>query len=233
MPASPRPRGLVDGTSWRGSGVQPSNHDWKAVFISTDHGTWTPKPITISQVEEVRHTIPDGSFPNRVGGDDIAVDHSNGDLYAVWTDGRFNDGTHNDVILSKSRDEGRTWSTPVKVSKNPVGVDAFTPSVHVNAAGDVAVSYYDFRNDDGDSSNGVETDFWFEKSTNGGSTFSETRLTNASFDITTAPVAPASRGYFLGDYEGMSSSGSTFLNLYVVTTGDLSNRTDVIFKTVP
>jgi hypothetical protein len=226
---------LIDFTDYStGSGVQPSNHDWKAVFISTDHGTtWTPKPITISKVEEVRHTIPDGSFPNRVGGDDIAVDHSNGDLYAVWTDGRFNDGTHNDVILSKSTDEGRTWSTPVKVSKNPVGVDAFTPSVHVNAAGDVAVSYYDFRNDDGDSSNGVETDFWFEKSTNGGSTFSETRLTNASFDITTAPVAPASRGYFLGDYEGMSSSGSTFLNLYVVTTGDLSNRTDVIFKTVP
>jgi len=214
-----------------GSGVQPSVHDWKAVFRSTDHGaTWTPKPVTISQVFEVRHTIPDGSFPVRAGGDDIAVDPGTGDLFVVWTDGRFNDGTHNDVILSKSTDGGLTWSAPVKVSKNPIGVDAFTPSVHVNANGDVAVSYYDFRNQA--AAAGVETDFWFEDSTDGGSTWSETRLTNASFDITTAPVAPASRGYFLGDYEGLSSHGSTFSNLFVVTTGNPSNRTDAVFRTV-
>ena len=214
-----------------GSGVQPSVHDWKAVYRSTDHGaTWTPTPVTISQNLEVRHTIPDGSFPIRVGGDDVAVDPTTGDVYAVWTDGRFNDGAHNDVVLSKSTDGGLTWSDPVKVSKNPVGVDAFTPSVHVNADGDVAVSYYDFRNQA--PATGVETDFWFELSTNGGSTWTESRLTASSFDITTAPVAPASRGYFLGDYEGLSSHGSTFSNLFVVTTGSTSNRTDVMFRTV-
>jgi hypothetical protein len=217
-----------------GSGVQPSNHDWKAVFRSTDHGaTWTPKPIKISQVNEVRHTIPDGSFPVRAGGDDVAVDPRNGNLYAVWTDARFTDGTYNDVILSKSTDGGLTWSSPVKVSENS-GSDAHTPSVHVNASGEVAVTYYDYTNDDGNASNGVETDFWFVKSTNGGASWSDRmRLTNPSFDITTAPVAPASRGYFLGDYEGLSSFGSTFYNLFVVTTGSTSNRTDVIFKTVP
>jgi BNR repeat-like domain/BNR/Asp-box repeat len=223
---------LLDFTDYgTGSGVQPSVHDWKAVYRSTDHGaTWTPTPVTISQNLEVRHTIPDGSFPIRVGGDDVAVDPGSGDVYAVWTDGRFNDGSHNDVVLSKSTDGGLTWSDPVKVSKNPVGVDAFTPSVHVNAAGDVAVSYYDFRNQT--AATGVETDFWFELSTNGGSTWTESRLTDSSFDITTAPVAPASRGYFLGDYEGMSSHGSTFSNLFVVTTGSTSNRTDVMFRTV-
>jgi hypothetical protein len=226
---------LVDFTDYStGSGVQPSNHDWKAVFISSDHGTtWTPKPYLISKVSEVRHTIPDGSFPVRAGGDDIAVDPASGDLYAVWTDARFGDGTYNDVILSKSTDGGLSWSEPVKVSRNPAGIDAHTPSVHVNADGDVAVSYYDYRNDDGDASNGVETDFWFEQSSDGGSTWAETRLTSASFDITTAPVAPASRGYFLGDYEGMSSSGSTFYNLFVITTGSTANRTDVMFRTVP
>ena len=57
-------------------------------------------------------------------------------------------------------------------------------------------------------------------------------MTATSFDITTAPVAPASRGYFLGDYEGLSSAGSTFHNLYVITTGNPSNRTDVLSQNV-
>ena len=226
---------LVDFTAYfTGSGVQPSNHAWKAVFISTDKGdTWPKKPILISKDFEVAHRIPDGSFRVRAGGDDIGVDPNSGDLYAVWTDGRFGDGSYNDIVLSKSTDGGQSWTEPVKVSRNPAGIDAHTPSVHVNADGDVAVSYYDYRNDDGDASDGVETDFWFQVSSDGGATWTQTRLTGSSFDITTAPVAPASRGYFLGDYEGMSSFGSTFYNLYVVTTGDLDNRTDVVFETVP
>jgi hypothetical protein len=215
-----------------GSGVQPSNHDWKAVFRSIDHGVTWSKPVTIAQVEEVAHRIPDGSFPVRAGGDDIAVDPNSGDLYAVWTDGRFNDGAHDDIVLSKSSVGGLTWSPPIKVSANPVGVDAHTPSVEVNLDGQVAVGYYDYRNDvAGDTA--ASTDYWNTTSSNGGSTWAEQRLTSAgAFDITTAPVAPASRGYFLGDYMGLSSRGSTFANLYVVTTGSMTNRTDVIFQQV-
>jgi hypothetical protein len=222
---------LIDFTDYStGSGVQPSNHHWKAVFRSTDHGATWSKPITIDKVTEVGTRIPDGSFPVRAGGDDIAVDPVSGALYAVWTDSRFNDGSHNDVVLSTSTDAGLTWSAPIKVSKNAVGVAAFTPSVDVNSDGDVAVTYYDFRNAVAGPS--VATDFWMEISSDGGATWSESRLTTDSFDITTAPVAPASRGYFLGDYEGLSSAGSTFYNLFVVTTGDLDNRTEVVFRTV-
>lgn len=214
-----------------GSGVQPSNHDWKAVFRSGDHGVTWSKPVTIDQVFEVRHVIPDGTFPVRAGGDDIAVDPVSGDLYVVWTDGRFNDGSHNDIVLSKSTDGGRTWTAPAKVSGNPVGVDAHTPSVEVNVDGQVAVSWYDYRNDvAGDTA--ATTDYWNAISDDGGSTWVEQRLTSASFDISTAPVAPASRGYFLGDYMGLASLGSSFTNLYVVTTGSTSNRTDVISQTV-
>ena len=151
---------LIDFTDYAtGSGVQPSNHDWNAVYRSTDHGVTWSKPITIAKVEEVAHRIPDGTFPVRAGGDDIAVDPNSGDLYAVWTDGRFNDGAHNDIVLSKSTDGGRTWSAPAKVSGNPVGVDAHTPSVEVNADGQVAVAWYDYRNDvAGDTA--ATTDYW-------------------------------------------------------------------------
>jgi hypothetical protein len=222
---------LIDFTAYfTGSGVQPSNHGWHAVFRSTDHGATWSKPITIDKITEVGTLIPDGSFPVRAGGDDIAVDPVSGDLYAVWTDSRFNDGAHNDVVLSKSTDGGLTWSAPAKVSKNSVGVGAFTPSVDVNDDGDVAVTYYDFRNAVAGSV--VATDFWAEVSSNGGASWAESRLTAASFDIATAPVAPASRGYFLGDYEGLASAGSTFYNLYIVTTGDPGNRTQAVFQTL-
>jgi len=224
---------LIDFTDYAtGSGVQPANHDWKAVFRSTDHGaSWTAKPITIDKVTEVAHRIPDGTFPVRAGGDDIAVDPVTGALYAVWTDGRFNDGAHNDVILSKSTDGGLTWSVPVKVSGNPLGVDAHTPSVEVNASGQVAVAWYDYRNDvAGDSA--ATADYWNRISSDGGATWAEQRLTATSFDISKAPVAPASRGYFLGDYMGLASRGSSFANLYIVTTGNAANRNDAVFQTV-
>jgi len=225
---------LIDFTDYgTGSGVQGSNHDWKAVFRSTDHGvTWTPKPVTIANVEEVfPHRIPDGTFPVRAGGDDIAVDPASGALYAVWTDGRFNDGDHNDIVLSKSTDGGLTWSAPQKVSGNPSGVDAHTPSVHVAANGQVAVAYYDYRNDvAGDDS--ASTDYFNAISSDGGATWADVRLTSSSFDISDAPVAPASRGYFLGDYEGLTSVGSVFVNLYIVANPDTSNRTDVVTQAV-
>jgi hypothetical protein len=223
---------LIDYTFYAtGSGLQPANHNWHAVFRSTDHGVTWSKPVIIAELLEVAHRIPDGTFPIRVGGDDIAVDPVSGDLYAVWTDSRFNDGSHNDVVLSKSIDGGLTWSAPAKVSGNPVGVDAFTPSVEVNVDGQVAVSWYDFRNDvSGDTA--ATTDFWNRISSDGGATWTEQRVTSASFDITTAPVAPASRGYFLGDYMGLASRGSVFSNLYVVTTGSTTNRTDVLYQQV-
>jgi hypothetical protein len=222
---------VIDFTDYStGAGVQPSNHDWKAVFRSTDHGaTWTNKPITIDKVTEVAHRIPDGSFPVRAGGDDIAVDPVSGALYAVWTDGRFNDGAHNDVILSKSTDGGLTWSTPKKVSGNPVGVDAHTPSVHVNSKGQVAVAWYDYRNASGSA---ASTNYFNAISSDGGATWTEQNLTSTPFDITNAPVAPASRGYFLGDYMGLANVGPVFTNLYVIATPNTSNRTEVVFQEV-
>ena len=224
---------LIDFTDYAtGSGNQGALHDWKAVFRSTDHGvTWTPKPVIIATSEEVGHRIPDGSFPVRAGGDDVAVDRTSGALYAVWTDARFNDGAHNDVVLSTSLDGGLTWSAPVKVSGNPSGMDAFTPSVEVNALGQVAVTWYDYRNDvAGDAA--VSADYWTRVSSDGGTSWAEQRLTSSSFDLSTAPVAPASRGYFLGDYMGLASRGSTFANLFVVTTGNPTNRNEVVFQNV-
>ena len=96
---------------------------------------------------------PDRGEPIR-GGEglfDVAVS-PDGALYAVWQDARFSGGAHEAVAFSASFDAGETWSTPFQVNGTPRDLDprrqqAFVPSVAVNDRGEVAVTWYDFRND--------------------------------------------------------------------------------------
>jgi Neuraminidase (sialidase) len=130
--------------------------------------------------------------------------------------------------MSTSTDEGKTWSAPAKVNQTPKPVLAFTPNVNVLPNGTVAVAYYDIRNDPGLASS-LLTDYFIADSTDGGSTWSEAKITPSSFDDTFAPVA---RGYFLGDYQGLTNDGTNFKSFFVQTNHDLSNRTDVFASTV-
>ncbi len=202
-------------------------------FISSSDGgsTWS-KPTVVSNQQTVNDFAPNTGALLRTGAGlpSAAIDPSNGDLYVVWEDARFTGGTVNQVVLSRSTDGGNTWSSPAVVS-NPNSKPAFTPTVAVNAAGTVGVTYYDFRNPDG-LTVGQPTDYWFTSSTNGGASFGgETRITPTSFDILNAPNAG---GLFLGDYQGLAASGTAFYPFFVQTnTGNTSNRTDVFTTTVP
>ena len=154
--------------------------------------------------------------------------HLCGRLYVVWEDSRFS-GTHNDIAMSTSNDEGRTWTNPVKVNQTPVPALAFTPGVDVLPNGTVAVAYYDLRNNDPTQPTTLFTDNFIADSHDGGVTWSEARLTPTSFDDTFAPV---SRGYFLGDYQGLTNDGTNFKSFFVKTNSDTTNRTDVFASTV-
>jgi hypothetical protein len=218
------------------------------LLLSNDKGeTWTgPVHVDRLLVDEVEdpedanpcpERNPDGSCPVRTGDiiPDFAVDRSsnpatNGNLYAVWMDTRFNDPDHNDILLSRSVNGGTSWDAPVVVDQTPTGVDAFTAAVDVDGTGRVAVSYYDFRNDEpGDAE--LSTDFWVTHSHDGGVTFpDESRLTESSFDMRTAPFA---LGYFVGDYTGLSHFDDRFDALWVgANDGDLANRTDAFHQSV-
>jgi hypothetical protein len=86
--------------------------------------------------------------------------------------------------------------------------------------GTVAVSYYDFRNNTADGGATTPTDAFVvhchADCANPASWGSETRVTDASFDSRKAPVA---RGFFLGDYEGLGSSGAAVFPFFTMTHG--------------
>jgi hypothetical protein len=191
-----------------------------ALIRSTDKGaTWTRGPaLRAAKILSIGVTDPETGHPIRAAEIlfDVAVDPQSGNLYAVWQDARFSGGRHDTIAFTMSADGGFTWSTPVQINKTPsVGPfgnrQAFTPSVHVASDGTVAVTYYDFRNNTPDDAS-LLTDYWIihchpgaSDCTNPTAWGDEIRLTDASFDLSEAPDA---RGYFVGDYAGLSSSGA-------------------------
>ncbi len=195
-----------------------------ALIRSTDKGaTWSGATI-VNKLQTVGVVDPDTGAPLRTGDiiPEVAVDRKSGALYLVWQDARFSGGAHDGIAFSKSTDGGLTWSAPVQINKVP-SVAGFNPTVHVSSDGTIGVTYYDFRNNT-PSPTSLPTDVWFLHSHDGGATWSETHV-SGPFDMQTAPVA---RGYFVGDYQGMTTIGTTFYPFFVQTnSGNTSNRTDV------
>jgi hypothetical protein len=157
----------------------------------------------------------------------VAIDSATGELYVVWEDARFTGGTVNQVVISTSTNGGATWSSPARVS-TPSGTPAFTPTVAVNAGGTVGVSYYDMRNLSSNNTSTLPTDLWLTTSPAGGAAFGSETHVAGSFNML---VAPNSGGFFVGDYEALGVSGTTFVPFFVQTNcadnSCTANRTDV------
>jgi hypothetical protein len=116
------------------------------------------------------------------------------------------------------------------ISKTPAGIDAFIPTIAVNSAHTLGVSYYDFR--DNVPGGGATTDVWLTRcssSCTSASSWSEVQI-GGPFDLEQAPNA---RGLFVGDYEGMTTSGATFQPFFVQAVSAPLNPTDAYFTTVP
>jgi hypothetical protein len=233
------------------------------VIFSTDQGdTWSSTPTVVSSMGDTGVRDPE---PVNCPGDntpstpcllvrtgdvipDFAVDYSagptNGRMYAVWQTHRTATVTQlgstfpvdDTILVSQSTDGGHSWSTPVKVNHTTAGKQAFTAAVHVSSSGDIAVTYYDFRNDAlGDPA--LTTDYWVvhchaatSDCTQESSWGDENRLTSGSgFDMRSAPYAI---GYFTGDYEGLDNFGTTFTPFFVQATGThAAPLTDAFYST--
>jgi len=196
-----------------------------AFVASADRGKTWSKPQIISQDRAIGIVgVPGGQLT--VGaGIDATVDPASGRLYVVWTDAQFTSLTYDDVVISSSGDKGAHWTAPRPVS---TAATSFNPTVAVNSAGSVAVSYYDLRSIVSNP-NASLVDTWLTTSTDHGSSFGgEAKL--GAFDISTAPVING--GYFIGDYEGLAAVGNLFVPLFVMTTGRPADPTDVYAASV-
>jgi hypothetical protein len=207
---------------------------------STDKGLTWSAPIPAAQLLPVATTDPDTSQAVNDASfiAHYAVDPNNGNLYAVWADGRFSNFQYNSIAFTMSTDGGLTWSAPIRINQTPDTIpvgnrQAFLPSVAVAQDGTVAVTYYDFRNNT--SAAGALTDYWIVHAdprdglTNPASWQQENRLTNTSFDFEQATIRFGVN--FVGDYEGLTTAGNSFFAAWAQPHG--SDRDSIFFRDPP
>jgi hypothetical protein len=196
---------------FHGSGANKKGQEL-AFMISDDRGATWSEPITPFKILPGFVNDPDDGTPLRT--EDILPEIGagpNGELYVVWQEASLAP-SGSAIAFSKSLDGGVTWTDPVRINTRP-DVQAFTPSVEALADGTIGVTHYDLRFNTPDPAT-LPTDYWFLHSHDGGATWTETRVTPASFDH---KLAPDAGGLFLGDYVGLTPAGGQFLSLFTKT----------------
>ena len=174
---------------------------------STDGGWTFGKDIIISATPG-GWDIPVGGLERHNGMPVTAVDLSDGPhkgtVFVNWIDERNGDA---DVFVASSRDDGRTWSTPVRVNDDAKGgVQMFTWMAVDPVDGAVNVIFHDRRD-----ANGTMTGVTLARSVDGGKTFVNRALPIPAFDC-------CEKSAFFGDYNGIDAYGGAVVGAFPVLT---------------
>ena len=117
---------------------------------------------------------------------------NHGTIYINWSDQRNGPG-NTDIWLVKSTDGGNTWTLPEKVNDDPSSRQQFFTWMTIDQmTGDLWFVFYDRRN-----YADTRTDVYMARSTDGGGTFQ-------NFKISDAPFTP-DPGVFFGDYTNVTA----------------------------
>ncbi len=162
---------------------------------SLDNGkTWLDTDVIITpQKSGWTFNVPAVNRTNGmpVTGVDISNSKYKGTIYVNWTDQISENDT--DVFIAKSNDQGKTWSSPFRVNLDKTKTHQFLTWMSVDPiTGYIYIIYYD-RSPYKDT----QTDVVLAVSKDGGTTFSNTTISESSFDPTGCP--------FFGDYNNISA----------------------------
>ncbi|MBM7564212.1 exo-alpha-sialidase [Paenibacillus sacheonensis] len=164
------------------------------VRTSVDGGTTFGNTTVVSNVVPVPSPLPVVGYNFRVLtfaaiSSDRSVGPFTGTVYAVWQDNRQG---YADIFMSKRSPVTGIWSAPVSITGAPPGSENFFPDVDVDPqTGVVNVIYYS------NQVNGFDLDVYVARSINGGATFTNTRITNTSFNPNGVSPVPVP---LIGDY---------------------------------
>jgi hypothetical protein len=235
--ADPRRHRLYHLAFWEIGAVPRLEHPSRLIVQSSsdDGKTWTAAHKIALALTVATAKDPSTGRQIRTGPvvPSFALDRHSGTLYAVWQDARFTSKTVDQIVLSSSRDGGKTWTSPTRVSR--AGDQAFIPTVAVTPGGVLGIAYFEAPRVH--TRQRAPVQYWIALSRNGGRTF-ERRPVGRPFSFRQAPLLKgvpelaAPPGLFLGDYMGIDASDGRFHLAFVTANNSSSNRTDVRYAVV-
>src|SRR5919204_4601009 len=145
---------------------------------------------------------------------DRSGDAHTGRVYLIWTQEPKNESDDSDIMLQYSDNVGATWSAPVRLNDDRTRNSQFNPAIALDqTTGNVAISWYDTRNDlgaggSGDTDGIPNDDFqiWATDSADGGATFAP----NFQVSAGTSNAIDANSFFDTGDYTHAAFVGGTF-----------------------
>lgn len=156
----------------------------------------------------------------------IAVDKSSGpndgNVYIAWNDNRNGDP---DILFSRSTDGGLTWSDPIRVNNDATSTDQFMPWMTVDPSGVIYIIWYDRRLDPVDNR---LIDVFVARSTDGGVTFGNGRVTTVAFDVPplNPNFDPVFSDCYMGDYNGITADSTTIYGAWGDNRDEVGIRPD-------
>jgi hypothetical protein len=188
---------------------------------SANHGATFSKPLKVANL------VPSGTGAELNGhlvvvdeSPQLAVDrsagHSRGTIYVTYPDGRHHvvpdanspSGTYAypDVFVAKSTNSGRSFAVLGAISPAPkdftgLGRDQFLPAIAVDNDGEVAVCYYDRRNDRAD----LRVDRFCSVSQNQGKHWKDQQASKVNWlpSFNVDPLDPT--GFAISEYDALTS----------------------------
>jgi hypothetical protein len=195
---------------WATPNLSSNIEDHIAFSKSVNGGSTWSAPVNAITIGGIRGTIlptniRSHSFPS------MAVDRSggslNGYIYLCWAQKNLSPaGSDADICFAYSANGGSSWSAPVRVNDDAMnnGKQQFLPRISVDQSnGKVAIIYYDNR----DFINSDSCHTYMAISTNGGSTFTNIRI--SSNPQRPYPLSGYSDGYY-SDYNSIVGINDSF-----------------------
>ena len=115
------------------------------------------------------NTFGQGSFNDKTN---LAVDPVTGNVYAAWSD--FHGSGCNEILFSRSTDQGASFSQPIKLSGGICGNQG--PSIAIGPGGEVFIGWEAMTGGAFAKPKGAVTGAGFASSTDFGATFSKARI---------------------------------------------------------
>ena len=154
------------------------------IFVTSQPGGWDFDVSGISRCNGLPVTACD-----------ISNSAYRGNIYVLWSDQR-NGVNDTEIFLIKSTNGGQTWGNTVRVNSDTTGRQQFFPWIAIDPiTGFIYVIFYDRRETAGDT-----TDVYVAKSTDGGESFINFKVSESSF----LPVDSV----FFGDYINIAAMDS-------------------------